>query len=109
MNDAMRGFVTDAAREAGATLLRYFRSSSLQRSDKGPWDLVTEADHAAENLLIGAVRASFPGHDVYGEESGRSGSSSRHLWLIDPLDGTLNFAHGLPMWGVSVGLAEDGE
>lgn len=109
MNEALHAFITDAAREAGAVLLRYFRSDSLQRADKGPWDLVTEADHAAEASLIGAVRAAFPDHDVYGEESGRSGSTSRHLWLIDPLDGTLNFSRGLPIWGVSVGLAEDGE
>jgi len=111
MDQAMRAFIEDAARQAGALLLHYFRSDTLRRDVKGEgaWDLVTEADHAAEDLLVDAIRARFPDHDVFGEERGRSGHTSRRLWLIDPLDGTLNFSRGLPTWGVSVGLAEDGE
>jgi len=109
MDETMRTFITDTARQAGALLLRYFRSPTLERADKGAWDLVTEADHAAERAIIAAVRGRFPDHDVFGEESGRSGSANRSLWLIDPLDGTLNFSRGLPTWGVSIGLAEDGD
>ncbi len=111
MNEAMQSFIAGLARQAGALLLGYFRSATLRRDIKGEgaWDLVTEADHAAERAIIAAVRARFPDHDVFGEESGRSGLTSRSLWLIDPLDGTLNFSRGLPTWGVSVGLAEDGE
>ena len=106
MDMAMHAFISDVARQAGALLLRYFRSSTLRSDPKGAWDLVTEADRASEALIIAAVRARFPDHDVFGEETGRSGTAARMLWLIDPLDGTLNFSHGLPIWGVSVALAE---
>lgn len=109
MNDEMHAFIEDVSRRAGALLLTYFRAGTLDRADKGPWDLVTGADKAAEDLIIGAIRQRFPAHDVLGEESGRSGSSARMLWLIDPLDGTLNFSRGLANWAVSVALAEDGE
>jgi len=105
----MYDFIATIARRAGAELRRYFRSATLQRDNKGAWDLVTEADHAAEALIIGAIRARFPDHDVLGEESGRSGATARALWLIDPLDGTLNYSRGLTTWGVSIALAEDGE
>src|ERR687885_92569 len=106
MDMAMHAFIADVARQAGALLLRYFRSSTLRGDPKGAWDLVTEADRASEALIIAAVRAHFPDHDVFGEETGRSGTAARMLWLIDPLDGTLNFSRGLPIWGVSVALAE---
>jgi len=109
MDEAMQAFITDTARQAGALLVRYFRSATLRRDDKGFRDLVTDADRAAEAHIIAAVRGRFPAHDVFGEETGRSGRASRYLWLIDPLDGTLNFSRGLPTWGVSIGLAEDGE
>ena len=109
MNDEMHAFVEDVSRRAGALLLTYFRAAVLERADKGPWDVVTEADKAAEALIIGVIRERFPAHDVLAEESGRCGSSGRMLWLIDPLDGTLNFSRGLANWAVSVALAEDGE
>jgi myo-inositol-1(or 4)-monophosphatase len=105
----MQGFIGDLARRAGDVLLRYFRSGALQSDPKGAWDLVTEADRASEALIIEAIRARFPDHDVFGEETGRSGATARMLWLIDPLDGTLNFSRGLPVWGVSVALAEENE
>lgn len=102
-------FIAGVARRAGDVLLPYFRSGPLQSDPKGAWDLVTVADRASEALIIEAVRERFPDHDVFGEETGRSGAAARMLWLIDPLDGTLNFSRGLPVWGVSVALAEDGE
>src|SRR5436305_4104247 len=106
MDMAMQAFISDVARQAGALLVRYFRTGMLSSEAKGAWDLVTEADRASEALIIAAVRARFPDHDVFGEETGRSGTAARMLWLIDPLDGTLNFSRGLPIWGVSVALAE---
>lgn len=105
----MYTFISDLVRQAGAVLLRYFRSTDLQAEAKGVGDLVTAADRAAEIVLVEAVRARFPDHDVFAEESGRSGTAARLCWLIDPLDGTVNFAHGLPTWGVSVALAYDGQ
>lgn len=109
MNAALATFIEQTARRAGAVLLEYFRGGSLRSDPKGAWDLVTEADRAAEALIIAAVRERFPTHDVFGEETGRSGTASSSVWLIDPLDGTYNFSRGLSTWGVSVALAEDGE
>ncbi len=105
----MHAFIEDLARRAGAELLPYFRSDHLRRDAKGSWDLVTEADCASERVIIAAIRDLFPAHDVLAEESGRSGTSARWLWLIDPLDGTFNFSRGLPTWGVCIALAEDDE
>lgn len=105
----MHDFIEDMSRRAGDVLLSYFRRAALQSDPKGQWDLVTEADKASEALIIASVRERFPDHDVLGEESGRSGTRARHLWLIDPLDGTLNYSRGLTTWAVSIALAEDGE
>ncbi len=109
MDTDMRDFITGMAREAGTLLLRMFRGETLRSDAKGDWDLVTEADRASEARITATIRGRFPDHDVFGEESGRSGSAARHLWLVDPLDGTLNYSRGLPTWGVSIGLAEDGD
>lgn len=109
MDGEMQRFIVDVARRAGDTLLRHFRTGPLHSDPKGEWDLVTEADRAAEALILTAIRDRFPDHDVFGEESGRSGATARLLWLVDPLDGTLNFSRGLPVWGVSIALAADGD
>lgn len=109
MDEAMYTFITQVTRQAGGLALRYFRSDTLQTDFKGAWDPVTEADRAAEALIIAAVRERFPDHDILGEESGRSGTTARLCWLIDPLDGTHNFSRGLSTWCVSIALAEDGE
>jgi myo-inositol-1(or 4)-monophosphatase len=71
---------------------------------KGAIDLVTEADHAAEALAIGVIRAARPGDAVLAEERGGEGEGARVRWLIDPLDGTTNFAHSFPFFAVSVGV-----
>lgn len=105
----LHDFIAGMARQAGALLLTYFRSGPLDSAAKGPWDLVTEADRASEALILEAIRARFPDHDVLGEESGRSGTAARRLWLVDPLDGTVNFSRGLPTWGICIALAVDGE
>ena len=105
----MHEFLTGLARRAGALLLNYYRSDALRSEEKGPWDLVTEADRASERLITDAIRSRFPDHEVLGEESGRSGTASGWLWLVDPLDGTLNFSRGLHTWGVSVALARDND
>lgn len=107
MDTAMQTFISGVARQAGALLLDYFRADALRRADKGAWDLVTEADVAAEEQIIAALRSRFPDHAIIAEESGPSGQA-RLCWLIDPLDGTINFSQGLPNWGVSIALAEDG-
>lgn len=109
MDEAMYTFISGVTRQAGALALRYFRGDTLRTDFKGAWDPVTEADRAAEELIIAAVRERFPNHDILGEESGRSGTTATLCWLIDPLDGTHNFSRGLSTWCVSVALAEEGD
>src|ERR1700727_1729394 len=92
------------ARQAGA-LLRGFYAKGVATEYKGDVDLVTEADRASEQLIVEKLKAAFPAHGVYGEEGTRSGLESELRWYVDPLDGTTNFAHGFPMWNVTLALA----
>ncbi|MEK7272544.1 MAG: inositol monophosphatase family protein [Nitrospirota bacterium] len=93
-----------AARQAGKVLSRYARTG-FRVENKSAIDLVTEADHAAEQCVIDVILASYPDHGFLAEERGRSGQSqSPYVWIIDPLDGTTNFVHGFPTYCVSIGL-----
>jgi myo-inositol-1(or 4)-monophosphatase len=91
------------AREAGALLLDYFHKK-LKVEYKGEADLVTAADRASEALIRQRIREQFPRHDVLGEEQGLSDQGSEYRWYVDPLDGTTNFAHGYPVFCVSLAL-----
>jgi myo-inositol-1(or 4)-monophosphatase len=91
------------AREAGALLLQYFHQG-LKIEYKGDADLVTAADRASEVLIRERITHQFPSHDVLGEEQGLSDQGSDYRWYVDPLDGTTNFAHGYPVFCVSMGL-----
>lgn len=91
------------AREAGALLMQYF-DHGLKIEYKGDADLVTAADRASEVLIRERVSKQFPSHDVLGEEQGLKDSGSEYRWYVDPLDGTTNFAHGYPVFAVSMGL-----
>jgi myo-inositol-1(or 4)-monophosphatase len=91
------------AREAGALLLEKFHQR-IGFTYKGDADLVTAADRAAEKLITDRIRQQFPGHDLFGEEGTRTNTGSEYRWYIDPLDGTTNFAHGFPVFCVSLGL-----
>lgn len=97
-----------AAREAGA-LLREGYTQSKRIDFKGAVDLVTEYDHRAEALILGRLRGAFPEHAFRAEETGRSGNSTEFEWLVDPLDGTTNFAHGFPIFAVSIALLVRGQ
>lgn len=96
------------AREAGA-LLKDFFSRRIGYEYKGDVDLVTEADRNSEKLIIERIRAQFPDHDIMGEEGGRRETGSDFRWYVDPLDGTTNFAHGFPVFCVSLGVEHKGE
>ncbi len=96
------------AREAGALLFEKFKLR-IGFTYKGDADLVTEADKAAEKLITDRIRQQFPGHDLFGEEGTRTNTGSDYRWYIDPLDGTTNFAHGFPVFCVSLGLEFKGE
>ncbi len=91
------------AREAGALLLQYFQQK-LKIEYKGEADLVTAADRASEALIRQRVSTQFPSHDVLGEEQGLKDRGSEYRWYVDPLDGTTNFAHGYPVFCVSLAL-----
>jgi myo-inositol-1(or 4)-monophosphatase len=97
-----------AARSAGAIINRASLDlDRLQVNTKAPNDFVTEVDHAAEAVIIDTLLAAYPGHGILAEESGsaRGARDSDYVWIIDPLDGTTNFIHGLPTYAVSIGLA----
>jgi myo-inositol-1(or 4)-monophosphatase len=99
-------FVIEAeqiARDAGA-LLRNFYARGVETEYKGDVDLVTEADRASEKLIVSGLRAAFPEHGIVGEEGTRDQMSGEYRWYVDPLDGTTNFAHGFPVFCVSMGL-----
>ncbi|MGA9352722.1 MAG: inositol monophosphatase family protein [Terriglobales bacterium] len=92
------------AREAGGLLLEHFRRR-VKIEYKGSADLVTIADRESEALILSRIREHFPSHDVMGEEGARIESGSDYKWYVDPLDGTTNFAHGYPVFCVSLGVA----
>ena len=91
------------AREAGALLMGYF-DRHIKIEYKGDADLVTAADRKSEALIRERIRQTWPGHDVMGEEEGLRDTGSEYRWYVDPLDGTTNFAHGFPVFCVSMGL-----
>lgn len=98
---------TEAATAAG-TLLKTYCGKLVDVQEKRPGDLVTEADRASEELVLGIIERHFPEDAILAEESGALGNaSSSYRWAIDPLDGTTNFAHGYPMSSVSIGLLRD--
>ena len=98
------------ARDAGALLMQYFaRGVETEYKDQGEADLVTVADRASEKLIVERVRAQWPDHDIVGEEGTRTAHGSEWRWYIDPLDGTTNFAHGYPVFCVSIGVEHIGE
>lgn len=100
--------MSQIAREAGALLMDYFRRR-VKIEYKGDADLVTEADRKSERLILERIRTHWPTHDVIGEEGARIETGSDYRWYVDPLDGTTNFAHGFPVFCVSLGLACQGE
>jgi myo-inositol-1(or 4)-monophosphatase len=96
----------EIAREAGQILLAH-RGAAFEL--KGAYDLVTAADRASEELVIRRLRERFPQHGIVAEEGGRAEMHAPLRWYVDPLDGTTNFAHGFPMWNVTLALARNEE
>ena len=98
------------AKEAGALLLeRYGRLTGAEISRKGPRDFVTAADRDAEALIARRLAEEFPDHALLAEEGARHGDPEGPTWIVDPLDGTTNFLHGIPFFAVSLGLVEAGK
>jgi len=96
------------ARGAGKILKNGF-GKRIQIDLKGDIDLVTEMDRKAELYILNAIRGEFPYHTIISEESGISQGQDENVWYIDPLDGTVNYAHGVPIFSVSIAFAENGQ
>jgi len=96
----------EIARQAGQVLLAH---CGVAFELKGEHDLVTAADRASEKLIIKELKARFPRHGIVAEEGGREEMNAELRWYVDPLDGTTNFAHGFPMWNVTLALAKNDE
>jgi myo-inositol-1(or 4)-monophosphatase len=103
---ARAAFAREVALEAAALALRYFHHEiDFEAESKGPQDWVSAADRAVEAHIRGAVTRAFPGDAVLGEEGG--GALGDRLWVVDPIDGTINFVHGVRYWCVSIAFVED--
>jgi myo-inositol-1(or 4)-monophosphatase len=100
-------YIETLARKAGA-ILRDGYSKEHKVDYKGVIDLVTEVDHQSEAFLLGEVQRDFPDHHILSEESGVIKGSDEHAWFIDPLDGTVNYAHHIPLFSVSIAYASKG-
>ncbi len=98
----------EIAREAGAVLANFFEKR-ISYELKGEYDLVTEADRTSERLIVERLRSHFPSHSIVAEEGGGHEGPSEYRWYVDPLDGTTNFAHGFPMFNVTLGVERAGE
>ena len=95
------------AKEAGALLLKHL-NETLTVDPKGVSDIVTTADRASEELILNGLRRAFPDHSMLGEEIGHTVRASEYCWIVDPLDGTINYAAGVPIFSASIALFRDG-
>ena len=100
--------MTEIAREAGALVMEYFHQR-VKVEYKGEVDLVTVADRRSEALILERIRGRWPSHDILGEEGGLHDQGSDYRWYVDPLDGTTNFAHGFPVFCISLAVEYRGE
>lgn len=99
----------DAAKAGAAEILRFYNQEFKISNKEGINNLVTEADHAAEKAIIDVIKTVFPTHQILSEEAGEIKQDSEYKWIIDPIDGTINFAHGIPLNCVSIAIEHQGE
>lgn len=107
MNTLYKKVATEAALESGE-FIKNSVGKIRKISYKGRINIVTDVDKKAEGIIIKRIRSAFPGHSILSEESGPRYGRSPFKWIIDPLDGTTNFAHGFPVFSVSIALEENG-
>lgn len=106
--ETMVALAEEIAREAGAILLDRM-NSAFKVEKKGRVNLVTEVDLAAETLIVNRLKSAYPDHQILTEEEGFHDGNSPFRWIVDPLDGTTNYAHGYPLFCVSIGLEVESE
>jgi myo-inositol-1(or 4)-monophosphatase len=101
-----------AAVRAAKPIMRSFREGIevlAKAEGQGTYNLVTTADHAAEAVIVEYLRDAYPAHEILGEESASGAIDAEHLWIVDPIDGTNNFAHGLPHFAISIAYWQQGQ
>jgi myo-inositol-1(or 4)-monophosphatase len=101
--------IIQISREAGQLIRNGFGKTHSIEFKTNELNLVTETDKASEKLITDFIRKKYPTHGILAEEGSEANKSAEYLWVIDPLDGTTNFAHGLPIFSVSIGLQKNGE
>jgi myo-inositol-1(or 4)-monophosphatase len=106
----MDRFIQDIAKKAGnAVLKRFGKDGELYRKTRHRITVVTKADLLADKLITQAIRKKYPEHGIISEEGGSKGANADYVWVIDPIDGTMNFSAGVPMFGVMICLVHRGE
>ena len=105
----LKQVLVDAAKAGAAEILRFFNREFKISNKEGVNNLVTEADHAAEKAIMNVIKTHFPGHQFLAEETGEVKQSSEYKWIIDPIDGTVNFAHAIPINCVSIAVEKEGQ
>lgn len=105
----MRDFIEEIAREAGGIAIEGGRhlSAGQIHTKATPTDMVTEIDRKVEEFLVEAIRKRYPGHGIFGEETGVTGGTSAWRWVIDPIDGTTSFIHGFPYYSISIACQKE--
>jgi myo-inositol-1(or 4)-monophosphatase len=99
----------EAIQAGGAELNKFFNNDFKISHKEGVNNLVTEADHASEAAILSIIKKNFPDHQVLAEETGEQTRDSNYKWIVDPIDGTVNFAHGIPLCCVAIAIEKDGE
>ncbi len=105
----LKSTLIEAAKAGAREIQRFFNGEFTVTQKAGINNPVTEADHAAEKAIFGVIKAQFPSHYILSEEAGEIIQDSNYKWIIDPIDGTINFAHGIPLNCVSIGIEQNGE
>lgn len=108
MDGELKRIALKAVKEGGAILMKYFGKIKFIEH-KGEIDLVTEADRRSEEIILSIIKDHYPDHRILAEETGESGGASPFKWIIDPLDGTTNYAHGYPCFCVSLAVENEKE
>ena len=105
--DGFKRVAIEAAKEAGALALG-LSTQEIKFQEKGPYDILAEADTKSESLIVKKIRENFPDHAILSEESGQNDITSSYMWVIDPVDGTINFERHINEYCVSIALEKDG-
>lgn len=105
----LKSTLLQAVEAGGATMQQFFNGAFKISNKEGFNNLVTEVDHASEKVIIDAIKKQFPDHYILSEEAGAIVMDSNYKWIIDPIDGTVNYANGIPLCCVSIGVEYNGE